>query len=523
LNSDGTLKWFYATGNYIYGSAVIGSDGTIYVGSYDKNLYALNSDGSLKWSYTTGGDIQGAPSIGVDGTIYMGDSNGNFYALNSDGMLKWSYTTGGSIKGSAAIGADGTIYVGSLDKKVYAFNPNGTLKWSYTTKGGIYSSPTIGSNGALYIASYDMKIYAFINPAPIASFTTDITGGGVPINVNFTDKSLYATSWEWDFDNDGIVDSTDQNPSYTYTKAGNYTISLTVYNYSGNSITTKSIVLYNLEPVVDFTADVTSGKSPSSLVVNFTDQSLYATSWAWDLDGDGTVDSTEQNPTYTYTTPGYYTVDLTVTGPGGSKTTTKRDYISILPTVNVNITGGTYTATRTVTLTSDDPTATIYYTIDNTDPRNSSTRIQYTVSITINNTTTLRYAAVDIYGNWSVLYLQNYLIGTGTVSSGQSDYKGPETNTNYWTYTTGGNINYATPVIGADGAIYIGSYDGKLYALNSDGTLKWAYTTGGYIYGSPVIGADGAIYIGSYDGKLYALNSDGTLKWAYTTGGEIYG
>ena len=38
------------------------------------------------------------------------------------------------------------------------------------------------------------------------------------------------------------------------------------------------------------------------------------------------------------------------------------------------------------------------------------------------------------------------------------------------------------------------------------------------IYSSPAIGSDGTIYVGSDDCKLYAINSNGTLKWSYTTG-----
>ena len=35
------------------------------------------------------------------------------------------------------------------------------------------------------------------------------------------------------------------------------------------------------------------------------------------------------------------------------------------------------------------------------------------------------------------------------------------------------------------------------------------------VYSSPAIGADGTIYVGSGGGKLYAINPDGTLKWAF--------
>jgi PKD repeat protein len=78
-------------------------------------------------------------------------------------------------------------------------------------------------------------------------------------------------------------------------------------------------------PVADFTADVTA--DPPPLTVNFTDNSSgNITSWEWDF-GDG-VTSTEQNPSHTYNDLGRYTVSLTVTGPGGSDTETKPDYIT---------------------------------------------------------------------------------------------------------------------------------------------------------------------------------------------------
>ena len=41
------------------------------------------------------------------------------------------------------------------------------------------------------------------------------------------------------------------------------------------------------------------------------------------------------------------------------------------------------------------------------------------------------------------------------------------------------------------------------------------------IQGTPAVGDDGTIYVGSQDNKLYAINSDGTLKWSYYTGGDV--
>lgn len=103
------------------------------------------------------------------------------------------------------------------------------------------------------------------------------------------------------------------------------------------------------------------------------------------------------------------------------------------------------------------------------------------------------------------------------------------------------------PVIGSDGTIYVVGYY-KLYAFNPNGTLKWEWTTpeDGDPYPhaqicGPTLGADGTIYTvhcggGNYKRHLFAINPNGTLKWAYSTdsifglsgitigkNGEVYG
>jgi len=158
--------WRYVTRDDGISSPAIGSDGTIYFGSNDGNLYALNPDGTLKWNYTTGDTANSSPAIGSDGTIYIGSWNGNVYALNPDGTLKWKYATGDwviySIASSPAIGSDGTLYIGSEDGKVYALNPNGTLKWSCSTEKDIQvnTSPAIGFDGTVYVGANNRKAYA---------------------------------------------------------------------------------------------------------------------------------------------------------------------------------------------------------------------------------------------------------------------------------------------------------------------------------------------------------------------------
>jgi hypothetical protein len=73
-----------------------------------------------------------------------------------------------------------------------------------------------------------------------------------------------------------------------------------------------------------------------------------------------------------------------------------------------------------------------------------------------------------------------------------------------WSFPTGGAV-YSSPALGPDGTVYVGSYDGKLYAVTAEGQLKWSFPTGGRIYSSPALGPDGTVYVGLDDGKLYAV------------------
>jgi len=113
------------------------------------------------------------------------------------------------------------------------------------------------------------------------------------------------------------------------------------------------------------------------------------------------------------------------------------------------------------------------------------------------------------------------MFGQNPQRTGRSPYSGPEVRTLKWRFTTGDAI-WSSPAIGADGTIYVGSDDYKLYAINPDGSQKWSFTTEGMVFSSPAIGADGTIYVGSWDSKLYAINPDGSQKWSFTTVDEIW-
>ena len=89
-----------------------------------------------------------------------------------------------------------------------------------------------------------------------------------------------------------------------------------------------------------------------------------------------------------------------------------------------------------------------------------------------------------------------------------------------WIFSTGHEIK-SSPALGADGTVYFGCRDRNVYAVDPDGKKKWVFKTGAWVDSSPAIGADGTIYVGSWDKTFYALNPDGSKKWQFPTAGEI--
>ena len=304
--------------------------------------------------------------------------------------------------------------------------------------------------------------------APVANFTANTTTGSAPLNVQFTDTSSNTpTSWLWDF-GDGTT-STSQNPDHIYSEPGTYNVTLTAINDGGNNtIVQNNFINVPYPPVAGFTTNVTNGLNP--LNVQFNDQSTgTVTSYYWDF-GDGT-NSTLQNPTHIYTLPGTYTVTETVTGPGGNNTITLTNMITVFNSTPPNVTAtqdtGIYNSSQNVTLMSDQPGSTIYYTTDGSDPQTSPTSVPYSNPIPVNSTTTLQFEAVNQGGVWSTRYTKTYTIDTSipsvTANPNGGSYISPQTvtlnstdadtnTTTYYTvdgtdpYTSTTRINYTGPI-----------------------------------------------------------------------------
>ncbi|HQF28895.1 MAG TPA: PKD domain-containing protein, partial [Bacteroidia bacterium] len=147
---------------------------------------------------------------------------------------------------------------------------------------------------------------------PTAKFTADVTSGCNPLQVNFTNQSVGAISWLWDF-GDGFT-SVAQHPNHTYLTQGTFYVKLIAYNSQGCTDT------FTLSTPINVSAYVSNFVPPAPIYgcvpysVNLADASGSA-SVLWDF-GDGTT-STSPNPYHSYDSAGTYVVSLTMWATNG--------------------------------------------------------------------------------------------------------------------------------------------------------------------------------------------------------------
>ena len=263
--------------------------------------------------------VESGPSNDAAGTVPYSAPVAQFTASSTLGVaplaLNFLNASTGTITSYAWTFGDGTTSTAANPVKVYSAAGTYTVSLTVTGPGG---------NNTQTRTNY----VTVTPPAPVAQFTGTPTSGLGPLTASFTNTSTgNITSYAWAF-GDGTT-STAANPVKVYSAAGTYTVSLTVTGPGGSNTQTRTnyiTVTTAGAPVAQFTATTTWGTA--RLTVPFTNTSTgNITSYAWNF-GDGTT-STAANPTKVYSVPGTYTVRLTVTGPGGSNTQIRNDYIKV--------------------------------------------------------------------------------------------------------------------------------------------------------------------------------------------------
>jgi len=373
LTPQGNEKWSFEPSHYsekVQTSAVIGNNGTIFVGSNEGSVYAITPRGKTKWSYElfeNNYDEGLHPTdlfVGPQGNLYVISSNQTLTSFDADGDKRWSNSKGhpysigsdGTIyvnvgirlfkvnpdgtsrmlidpkefdtddrfTHAPVIGPDGTIYIGAyLDgyvtggmvgkRKLYAINPDGTLKWKVrvgsseeTTK--FLGTPVVGGDGSIYVASDTSKIFA-VNPDGSEKwvFERDVTSNVPP--VIGPDGTIYVNT------------SDEKLIAINGSNGGLADSSWPMYKHDPQH--TGNLSQINIPPTVDFTF---SPKEPNiGEKINFdasasNDQDGHAVQFKWDWDDDWSYDDTFSSPTatHTFSTPGDHKVTLEVIDNNGA-------------------------------------------------------------------------------------------------------------------------------------------------------------------------------------------------------------
>ena len=265
----------------------------------------------------------------------------------------------------------------------------------------------------------------------------------------------------------------------------------------------------------DFMADVTSGPSP--LTVQFTDLSISQpnpiTSWEWDFDNNGTVDATTQDPSWTYTAFGFYSVKLTVSDGTNTASELKSNYITV---TDPNVIQWCDAFTNFSNWTVLGPLGTTNWSTSNTNSAGGTApelRMSWTPSF--NGASKIRSTVIALPNNQQVSYSFNYYFDwyanpSGTVTVAVTYDGGATSNALYSQVDATGNVgpgliagNFTTPASGAQNTQVEITFNG--YSFNND-NIYWDNLCLGYVV---------PVELSSFNAA--SNGADVELKWATAT------
>jgi eukaryotic-like serine/threonine-protein kinase len=223
--ANGSPRWKFATKARITSSPAVDA-GVVYFESYDSTFYAVDAaTGTLKWTFATNGEKRFAaphmhgilpaseavpdpfdfylssPAVS-NGAVYFGSGDGNVYALDaSTGAPKWKFHTADVVHASPAV-SEGLVFIGSWDTYFYALDANtGAEKWKFKTgddpafhnQVGIQSSAAV-ANGIVYFGCRDSKLYALDARTGAKAWVIDNKGSWVIGSPAVADGKVFFTT-----------------------------------------------------------------------------------------------------------------------------------------------------------------------------------------------------------------------------------------------------------------------------------------------------------------------------------------
>lgn len=142
--------WTAETEDEIRGTPTL-HDGTLFIGSYDKNLYAYDAaTGQSKWTYATDGGIPGK-AVAYDNNVYFGSEDQRLHVVSGrSGAVVWTHYTDGPVRSSPRI-AQGHAFIGSDDGFLHAVNTaTGRLSWKVDVGSAVRSTPFVTDEYAFF-------------------------------------------------------------------------------------------------------------------------------------------------------------------------------------------------------------------------------------------------------------------------------------------------------------------------------------------------------------------------------------
>jgi outer membrane protein assembly factor BamB len=164
-------SWDPPTANDKYNANALVSDelGVVFVGHSDKGVLAYDlSTGAEKAKFTdTRFGVWATPVLDLEsGTLYVGSLDHHIYALDAATLeLEWKTDLGGAIYGAPLL-ADGTLYAGTFDGQLVSLDAStGEVKARLETDGGVWATPVL-ENDLLYFGDLKGTLYA-VNAADL--------------------------------------------------------------------------------------------------------------------------------------------------------------------------------------------------------------------------------------------------------------------------------------------------------------------------------------------------------------------
>ena len=363
------------------------------------------------------------------------------------GTVKWVFKAGGRVDSSPALGLDGAILFKASDGQVYSLTSAGGLKWKRVVGSGPIakhsSSPAIGSDGTVFVGG-----------------GTDAGGGGYFYALNPADGSVkWASLGGTAYIEGGPI--TSRHPDTFHSPA---------LGLDGQVFVSSQIGRVYVFGTDGSLLRETSSSNNSPRIPTIDSQGIPYVCQSSVPEGTGTFGLARLRPDGTPAR--FVTISTNRTDPcEGTRVSTGHD-------------GTLYVVSRVTSLWAFTPDAKLKWKLPfnvSQAPAVGADGTLFALSgvSTVDSGATTRLHAISTAGTqlWSL-------------DLARADWPGQY-----------------TPAIDSNGIVYAGS-SLWLFAVTPDGKVKWQFQTSSPITTSPLIDGSGTIYVGTFDGNLYALHGD---------------